>query len=88
MPKFNAQFTKTFELEIEADDMKAAEAITTRFIAQFPAGTVRRLSIHPEGYVEPVTQAVTGVVDMAAERNTRLAMNVAKLTGQEPPEAA
>lgn len=84
MTKFNAQFIKTFELEIEADDLKAAEAITTRFIAQFPAGTVRRLSIHPEGYVEKPEEPNTA--DLNEKRNAGLAVRVRDITGD--PEAA
>lgn len=59
MKKFFAKFTREFEVDIEAVDMKTAERIVNAILEQFPKTptgerTAKLLSIHVEGYVEPV----------------------------------
>lgn len=58
MKKYFAKFTREFEVDIEAVDMKTAERIVNAILEQFPKTlsgerTTKLLSIHVEGYVEP-----------------------------------
>lgn len=58
MKKYFAKFTREFEVDIEAVDLKTAERTVNAILGQFPKTLTRErstklLSIHVEGYVEP-----------------------------------
>lgn len=59
MKKYFAKITREFDVEIEAADIQNAERIVNAILEQFPKSatgerTAKLLSIHVEGYVEPV----------------------------------
>jgi hypothetical protein len=47
--KFNVKFTRTFEVQIEAEDLNAARALSERIVSEFPEGTCKLLSVIREG---------------------------------------
>lgn len=58
MKKYFAKFTREFEVDIEAADLKTAERIVNAILEQFPKAangerTAKLLSIHVDGYVVP-----------------------------------
>lgn len=53
MKKYVAQFARVFEVTVEAEDDKAAEALAHGVRREFPLGTVKLLSVTAEDYVEP-----------------------------------
>lgn len=52
--KYHAKFSRVFEVTIEADNIHYAQKLIEGVIKQFPADTCKMLSIHVDGYVEPV----------------------------------
>lgn len=51
MKKFSVKFLREFEVDIEAEDTKIAEQLAQQILSQFPAGTVKLLSVIAEGAV-------------------------------------
>ena len=84
--KFNVQFLRRFEVQIEADSLATAERLAREVLKQFPADSVRLLSIIPEGYIEPADEPKTA--DVSERRNAQLAVKVRELTDQPEPDRA
>lgn len=53
MSKYIAKFQRLFEVEVDTETLESAEQLAKQVLTQFPEGTVKLLSILPEGYVEP-----------------------------------
>lgn len=53
MKKYFAVFLRKFEVEIEADDIKAAQVKAETVVTQFPPETCKLHSITAEDYVAP-----------------------------------
>jgi len=49
---FHVSFARLFEVEIKAEDGKAAKVLADQVAAQFPENTCTLLSIVEDGYVE------------------------------------
>ena len=45
MSKFIAKLSRTFEVDIEADDLKTADALAKKLIKQFPEHTATLLEL-------------------------------------------
>lgn len=95
MKKYNVQFLRRFDVEVQADNVGAAQLAVEAILAQFEKDSCKVLSIVPEGYVEPMApssvEAVAGLSKEAKEvleRNGGLAKKVAELTDQPEPEVA
>ena len=84
MKKYHVKFLRLFEVDVEADDIKIAEALARQLLAQFPAGTCKVLEIRAEDYVEPIEKVEPTITDAAAKRNEGLAAKVDKLLPKEP----
>lgn len=83
--KFNVQFLRRFEVQIDADSLETARRLAREVLKQFPADTVL-LSIISEGYVEPADEPKTA--DINERRNAQLAVKVRELTDQPEPDRA
>jgi hypothetical protein len=50
--KYHITYTREFTTEIQAESSEAAKQVADSIIKQFPAGTIRLLSIYADGYVD------------------------------------
>lgn len=65
MKKYNCVFVRRFDVEVEAENIQAAQVAAGEVIKQFPEGTVKLHSVKAEDYVEPVPD-----MDAAQEGDT------------------
>ena len=84
MKKYHVKFLRLFEVDVEADDIKIAEALARQVLAQFPAGTCKLLEVKAEDYVEPIVSNEPKLMDAATIRNEALAKKVDALLPKEP----
>lgn len=54
MKKYNCVFVRRFDVEVEAENIQAAQVAAGEVIKQFPEGAVKLHSVKAEDYVEPV----------------------------------
>ena len=83
---YNMSFLRKVDVQIHAENIEIAEKLARQVLAQFPAETVRLLSVIEEGYKEPADAPKTATVD--ERRNAQLAVRVRELTDQPEPDRA
>lgn len=81
---YHCQFLRVIDVDVQAENIVAAEKQARALLAQFVPGSLRLLSVIADGYVEPAEAPKTA--DLNERRNAQLAVRVRELTDQPEPD--